>query len=134
VRLTEQIPIPGGVLALHSWSIDTNALIADGSASLENILLRPDNEDPVNPEDLEYALSVILHLTTNLASYDEFGNVIVSPGIPVNEIGLLGTQIDPITLQAQLNPVPIPGSSILFLSGIAALVTVRRRVKSKGGD
>jgi hypothetical protein len=132
VRLTEQIPIPGGVLALHSWSIDTNALIADGSASLENILLRPDNEDPVNPEDLEYALSVILHLTTNLASYDEFGNVIASPGI--DEIGLLGTQIDPINLQAQLNPVPIPGSSILFLSGIAALVTVRRRVKSKGGD
>jgi hypothetical protein len=134
VRLTEQYQIPGGVAAQDVWAIDMNTLIADGSDSVENILLRPDNEDPINPQDLEYALLVKLHLTSTLVSYDAFGNAIVPPGIPADQIGLLGTQNDPVTLQEQLNPVPIPGSSILFLSGIAALVTVRRRVKSKRGN
>jgi hypothetical protein len=129
VTLREELDTGTGVAALETWSAEMNSLIADGSYSINNILLRPNNEDPVDPKDLQYSLLVKLHLTTQLLSYNETGEIIEEPGIPANQIGFFGSENAPITIEAQLNPVPIPGSGILLLSGIAALIGYRRRGK-----
>jgi hypothetical protein len=41
----------------------------------------------------------------------------------------MGTEASPLDVEATLTQVPIPGSGILLLSGIAAIIGYRRRRK-----
>jgi hypothetical protein len=41
----------------------------------------------------------------------------------------MGTEASPLDIEATLSPVPIPGSGILLLSGIAAFIGYRKRGK-----
>jgi hypothetical protein len=41
----------------------------------------------------------------------------------------MGTEAIPLDIEATLSQVPIPGSGILLLSGIAAIIGYRRRGK-----
>lgn len=54
------------------------------------------------------------------------------PEIPADGLGFLGTEENPLTIEATLSevasaPVPIPGTAVLLFSGIAGLIGFRNR-------
>jgi hypothetical protein len=121
VTLNEVVDRSGFPLIQQSWSIDLDDLLNNGPQSQQVNLRTEDAGDPVS-----YTLITQLDLDTLLRNYN-FANDTHAGNIPV---GSLGDFDNPLWIEATMEEtaIPIPGTLILLLSGIPAVIGLRKRL------
>lgn len=127
VWLDEIVTLQDVPLVQDSLFIDFDDLRNNGPQELlVNLRTQDGNGDPVS-----YTLRTKLDLESRLLNYD-FLEEFQAGDIPVGDLGSLGTLDDPLWIGAtiDIDPVPIPGSVILLLSGIASVVGLRKKCRS----
>jgi hypothetical protein len=97
-------------------------MLNNGPQALQvNLRTQDANGDPIS-----YILRSNLELDSLIINYD-LSDDTRAGDIPVGALGSLGTSGDPLWVEGTMEAVPIPGSVILLLSGIAAVVGLRKR-------
>ena len=107
-------------------SISLDDLLTEGLVEIENILLLSGLGD----KDVTYDLKAQINLSSqysNCAAFLGTNNPWIE--LPEGSFGSLGTESDPLAIEGYLTAVttPIPGSAMLLLSGVAALIGYRTR-------
>jgi hypothetical protein len=122
IWLDEVITVQGIPLAFNIGSIGIGDLLNLGPQELQvNLRTQDANGDPVS-----YILRSELNLDSLLMNFDPRDDTRAGD-IPVGALGSLGDSGDPLWIEGTMEAVPIPGSVILLLSGIAAVVGLRKR-------
>jgi hypothetical protein len=81
----------------------------------------------VNGDAVNYDLQTQINLDSRIMNFNSFAEAWTE--IPEGALGFMGTEASPLDIEGTISQVPIPGSGILLLSGIAALIGYRRRGK-----
>ena len=122
IWLDEVVTVQGIPLASNLEFFDFDDLLDNGPMESQVNLRTQDG----NGDDIYYILRTALDLDSQLLNYD-FIEEFRAGDIPVGALGSLGTSGDPLWVEGTMEAVPIPGSVILLLSGIAAVVGLRKR-------
>jgi hypothetical protein len=127
VTLYENIHDGGGGVTstapIEFIDLDDMLLSGIGNPLTEVVSLRSSDG---SGNKISYDITPQILLESTLVNFDSgfeqwFGD------IPQDSLGYIGTMENPLEIEATLSEVPIPGSGILLLSGIAALIGYRRR-------
>lgn len=117
--------LPMGEVASFIWN--------DGIGSGEEVVSLIPEKDGL---DVLYQLVVGLNMEANVCN-SMMDYITTAPdGAPDFVNSALGTSLDPLTVTSSVTPVPIPGTLVLFFSGLGSLAIIGRRGKKrqKGGE
>jgi hypothetical protein len=127
ITLVENVLDSSGTItstaAIASIDLDALLLAGAGVPITEFVTMRTE----VNGNAVNYDLQTQINLDSRIMNFNSFAEAWTE--IPEGALGFMGTEASPLDIEGTISQVPIPGSGILLLSGIAALIGYRRRGK-----